>query len=148
MPLDRGVVMLLAASVVSVPLTVTHSVEDFDAGVHTDFGLPLLVAAFLLSLGYVLQLVAGVLSARGHRIGHLLNLTVAVIWLVGAVGDHLDDVLLADDYRHGLVSKALEFEVMVVALAWVALALQVLRVPSTGDLGDPAPTRWDERNTV
>ena len=126
-PLGRGTLMLLVASVASVPLTLTHSVEDFEAGVHRDFGLPLLPAAFLLSLGYAAQLLAAVLSARGHRPGHLLNLAVALVWLVGAVADHLDDVLLAGDYRRGAVSKALEVGVMLVALLWAGLAANALR---------------------
>ena len=126
-PLGRAVRALLTASVASVPLTLTHSVEDFDAGVHGDFGLALLPAAFLLSLGYAAQLLGAILSARGHRLGHLLNLVVALVWLVGAVADHLDDVLFAEDYRRGVASKALEVGVMAVAAVWAGVSLLALR---------------------
>lgn len=135
-PLDRAITVLLAVSVVSVPLTLTHSVEDFEAGVHRDFGLPLLPAAFLLSIGYAAQLLGAILSARGHRLGHLLNLVVALAWLVGAVADHLDDVLFAENYRRGFVSKALELGVMATAVAWVAVSLHVLRSHQVEDARD------------
>lgn len=58
---------LLLASVLSVPFTLTHSIEDFSVGIHERFGLPLLLGAFLLSLGYAAQLAGGMLSARGAR---------------------------------------------------------------------------------
>lgn len=61
-----------------MPLTLTHSVEDLEVGIHRDVGLPLLLAAFLLSLGYAAQVAAAALSDRGHRLGHLLNLAVAM----------------------------------------------------------------------
>ncbi len=48
---DLALEALLGMSVLSVPFTLTHSVEDFEVGVHQDFGLTLLPAAFLLSLG-------------------------------------------------------------------------------------------------
>lgn len=60
---------LVVASAVSVPLTLTHAVEDFSVGIHQRFGLPLLVAGFLLSLGYAAQVAGAALSARDHRWG-------------------------------------------------------------------------------
>lgn len=122
---------LLVVSVLSVPLTLTHSIEDFAVGIYQRFGLPLLLAACLLSLGYAAQLVAGIASARERRWGHGLNLMVALIWFVGAVADHLGEVITTptSQYRAGLLSKALEVGSMLVAFAWVALSLHALRFP-------------------
>ena len=125
--LPPAIVALLAVSLASVPVTLTHSIEDVEAGVHQAFGLSLLVAAFLLSLAYALQVAAAVLLARTHRLGYLLNLALALVWLVGAAADHLDDVLFAEVYRRGLVSKALEVAIMVITLLWAILSLNALR---------------------
>lgn len=126
-PLDATTKVLLTLSALSVPVTLTHSIEDLDASIHRDFGLGLLTAAYLLSLGYTTQLLGAILSARAHRGGHLLNLVVAVIWLVGSVGDHIDDLLFAEDYRHGAVSKVLELGIMVIGTAWALVAIWALR---------------------
>lgn len=61
---------LLIASTLSVPLTLTHSIEDVSVGIHQRFGLSLLPAGFLLSLGYAAQVAGAALSARDHRWGH------------------------------------------------------------------------------
>lgn len=79
---------LLLASVLSVLCTLTHSVEDFAVGIHERFGLPLLLGAFLFSLGYAARVAGGARSARDHSVGHLLHLGVALVWLLGAVLDH------------------------------------------------------------
>ncbi len=67
-PIGRAITALLAGSGVSVPLTLTHTIEDFDAGVPEDFGLALVTVAFLLSLGYAGQLLGAILSVRRHRL--------------------------------------------------------------------------------
>ncbi len=125
---------LLFASVLSVPFTLTHSVEDFAVGIHARFGLPLLLGAFLLSLGYAAQVAGGALSARDHPAGHLLNLGVALVWLLGAVLDHLGEIVGTPTgaYRAGLVSKLLEVGIMLVAAAWAGLAARALRRPPRG----------------
>ena len=54
--MNGGVRALLTASVVSMPFTLVHAVEDFAFNVHeARFGVPLLPAAFALSLGYAAQ---------------------------------------------------------------------------------------------
>jgi hypothetical protein len=124
---------LLTASTASVPFTLTHAVEDFSVGIHQRFGLSLLLAAFLLSLGYAAQVAGAALSARGERRGHILNLGVALVWLLGAVFDHLGEVVAVptDAYRSGLLSKALEVGIMLVAAAWAGLAFAALRRQSS-----------------
>lgn len=123
---------LLIVSLLSVPVTFTHSVEDFAVGIHQRFGLPLLLAAFLLSLGYVAQFVAGLASAREQRWGYGLNLLLALVWFFGAVADHLGEVLTTPtgQYRAGAISKALAVGIMLVALAWAGLAARALRQTS------------------
>ncbi|MGH2351241.1 MAG: hypothetical protein ACRDI2_03800 [Chloroflexota bacterium] len=56
LPSDRVVTPLVAASVVSVPVTLTHVIEDFSVGIHERFGLPLLLAAYLVASAYALQM--------------------------------------------------------------------------------------------
>jgi hypothetical protein len=120
---------VLVLSTLSVPLTLTHAVEDFAAGVPARFGLQLLPAAFVLSLGYTGQVAAAALTARGDARGDALNLLLGLVWLVAAAADHLPEVILVptDAYRAGLVSKALEIGIMLVAAAWTFAAFNLLR---------------------
>ena len=117
-------------SVLSVPFTLTHAVEDFSAGIPVArFGLALLPAAFVLSLSYTAQVAAAALSARGDVRGDALNLLLALVWLVGAVADHLGEIVFVPTsaYRAGLVSKALEVGIIVIAAGWTLASFSVLR---------------------
>lgn len=127
---------LLIVSVLSVPFTLTHSIEDFSYRIYERFGLGMLPGAFLLSLVYAAQLAAGMLSARDLRIGHLMNAAMAVLWLAASVLDHLGEVLILPNvaYRAGLVSKLLEVGIMVTAAVWGPLAARAQR--PHGDGGD------------
>jgi hypothetical protein len=121
---------MLVLSALSVPFTLTHAVEDFSEGVPVvRFGLALLPAAFLLSLGYTAQVAAATLSARGDVRGDALNLLLALVWQVAAAADHLGEILFVPtgDYRAGLVSKALEVGIRLTAALWVLASLRVLR---------------------
>jgi hypothetical protein len=124
----RTGVLLLSA--LSVPFTLTHAIEDFAEGIPAArFGLPLLPAAFLLSLGYTGQVAAAALSARGDARGDALNLLLGLVWLVAASADHLGEVLFVPTgaYRAGLVSKGLEVGIMLVAAGWTFTSFSVLR---------------------
>ena len=123
----RNWVLLL--SVASVPVTLTHAVEDFSHGIPARFGLALLPAALLLSLGYATQVGAAALSARDDARGHALNLLIALVWLVAAVADHLGEVLPVPttEYRAGVISKALEVGIVLIAAAWAAASFSALR---------------------
>lgn len=120
---------LVTLSALSVPFTLTHVIEDFSVGIHQRFGLPLLTAASLVSLGYAAQVAGAALSARDDRRGHLLNLAVALAWFFGAVLDHLGEVLFVPigQYRAGTVSKALEVGIILISVGWAALAFDALR---------------------
>jgi len=128
---------LLLASVLGVPFTLTHSVEDFSVGIHARFGPPQLLGAFPLSLGYAAQVAGGMLSARDARLGHALNLAVALVWPAGAVLDHLGEVVGAPTgaYRAGLVSKLPEVGIRLVAAALAGAAVLALCPPA----GRPHP---------
>ena len=62
-PVRRDVRWLLITSVLRVPFTPTQVTEDFSVGIHQRFGLPLLLAAFLLAPGYAARMVGVGLSA-------------------------------------------------------------------------------------
>jgi hypothetical protein len=111
-----GRVVLFSA--LSVVFTFTHSVEDFQYNIAARFGLPVLLAAFLLALAYAGQVYGTALAARDRWQGYFINLILAVIWFVGAVGDHLGEILFANPYRSGLVSKGLEVGIIVMAAVW------------------------------
>ena len=97
-------------------------------GIHQRFGLPLLAASFLLSVGYAAQVAGAALSARDHRWGHALNLVLAIVWFLGAVLDHLGEVLRVptEEYRARLISKLLEVGIMVVTLVWGGASMRAL----------------------
>jgi hypothetical protein len=120
---------MLVLSVLSVPFTLTHAVEDFSEGIPAArFGLALLPAAFLLSMGYTAQVAAAALSAHGDVRGDWLNLLLALVWLVAAAADHLGEILFVPTgaYRAGLVSKALEAGIIVIAAGWTLASFRVL----------------------
>ena len=121
---------MLVLSALSVPFTLTHAVEDFSAGIPAArFGLALLPAAFVLSLGYTAQVAAAALSARGDVRGDALNLLLALVWLVAAAADHLGEILFVPTgaYRAGFVSKRFEVGIVVIAAGWVLVSFSVLR---------------------
>jgi len=117
----------VAVSIASLFVTLPHSFEDFVAGVPADFGFTVLTAGVLLAAAYVVQVVGILLASRGLRLGYWLHLLIGLGWFLGSVLDHLDDVLLADPYRGGLLSKALAVGIMVASAAIVALSVLALR---------------------
>ena len=114
----------------SVPLTLTHSFEDFSENIEQiRFGLALHPAAVLLSLTYAAQIGAAALTARRQTSGYWLNLLLALGWLIAAAADHLGEVLFVptDAYRAGVLSKGLEVGIMLVALAWAVASVMSIR---------------------
>lgn len=131
-PLPAAVRALLALSVASVLVTLPHSIEDFHYGIAARVHLGLLPAACGLAVGYAAQMVGLLLSVQRRRAGYVLSLAVGLIWFLGAVLDHLRDVLLIWPYRAGLLSKALEVLIMLLAAGIVATAAVALRSDRTG----------------
>lgn len=92
-------------SLLGVWVTVPHVAEDFVFGVPQKYGVSLTLAGILLAAGYFLQIFGIILLAKGKRTGLLSSLLVGLLWLAGALWDHLPDLLKADPYREGLISK-------------------------------------------
>lgn len=120
-------------------VTITHATEDFHNGIHLRFGLDLLPAAFGLALVYGVQVLATAGAARGARLGFAASAALAAIWLVGAIVDHVPDLLPPGPWRTGLPSEALAVAVMAVAAAWLAVSLLALRSASVGSRTRPSP---------
>jgi hypothetical protein len=118
---------LLGASVLAMLLGVPHVVEDFAFGIHTRFGLPLLALASVVALAYASQVLAAALVARRDRRGYALSLVLALVWLVGALVEHLPELLFVWPYRSGWISKGLEVGLIATTAAWAALAAIGLR---------------------
>ncbi|GAC1436960.1 MAG: hypothetical protein NVSMB65_11080 [Chloroflexota bacterium] len=117
---------LVGLSLLSLLVTVPHSIEDFRYGIAAQFHLGLLPAAFGLAVGYAVQVTGLLLASHRQRAGYLLSLAVGLIWFGGAVLDHLHDVLATWPYRGGLISKALEVLVLLLSAAIVVAAAAAL----------------------
>ena len=118
---------LLGASVLAMLFGVPHVVEDFAFGIHTRFGVPLLALASVVAVAYAAQVLAAALVARRDRRGYGLSLLLALVWLVGALVEHLPDLLFTWPYRSGWISKGLEAGLMAATASWAALAAAGLR---------------------
>lgn len=117
---------VIGTSVINVLFTVPHSIEDFAYGVPARFGLDKLTAGVLLAMVYGAQVLGAAWAGRERRAGYWVNLALAAFWLLGAVFDHLGEVLFAYPYRAGAISKALEVGVMLTAAAWLLAAARAL----------------------
>ncbi len=102
------------------------SIEDFQYNIAARFGLPVLLAAFLLSIAYAVQVYGSALAANERPLGFVINLALALIWFWGAVLDHLGEILFANPYRSGLVSKGLEVGIILVSAAWAVASAAAL----------------------
>jgi hypothetical protein len=64
------------------------------------------------------HLLAAVGTARGFRPAMVAGAAIGLGWSAAATLDHGRDILFADPYRAGLVSKALEVGIIVVGAGW------------------------------
>ncbi|GAC1654792.1 MAG: hypothetical protein NVS4B6_31270 [Mycobacterium sp.] len=114
--------VVVGVAVVSLLATIPHVLEDVVAGIPARFGLSVLLAGVLLAIAYVVQVIGILLASHGSRRGYAINLLVGIGWLLGALLDHLPDVLSDAPYRAGLPSRALEVAIMLLGalLALVA----------------------------
>jgi hypothetical protein len=124
MPRDARAVV--TASVLTVPITLTHASEDLSLGFAETLGLPLLLVAFGLSLAYAAQVLGAALVVRGGWHGYALNAALALIWLAGATLEHLNELLFVWPYRTGLISKGLVALLFVSVVAWGFLSARAL----------------------
>ena len=87
--------LVVGLAVLSLLVTLPHSLEDFVYGIPERFDLDVLTAGILLAAGYAVHIIGILLAARGSPWGYGINLLVGLDWLVGAVADHLSEVLYA-----------------------------------------------------
>ena len=99
---------LLILSALSFMATIPHVIEDFQYGVPESFGVNPSIAGLLVGIGLAVQ-VGGIIGiARGTKWGLIITLLVSTGWLLGAILDHLPDILSSAPYRQGALSRFLE----------------------------------------
>jgi hypothetical protein len=94
------------ASSVTFLFTLPHSIEDFTNGIAQRFGLSVLLAAVGLGIALAVQVWATAALEWKPTLARWLLLVIALFWVIGALGDHVPD-LLNPTWRSGVPSKAL-----------------------------------------
>lgn len=88
-----------------VPLAgLPHVFEDVAEGVFAGFGLGTLAAGLFVGGALTIQLLGAFAALRESRIGYVIILLAAVIWIVLAVYDH-PGAFTPGDFREGMVSR-------------------------------------------
>ena len=105
---NRMVRPLLILSVLSFTFTIPHVIEDFQYGVPESFGVHPSVAGLLVGIALAVQVMGIIGISRETRWGLFITLFIAMVWLLGAIFDHLPDILSSNAYRHGAISRSLE----------------------------------------
>jgi len=116
----------VAVGLASFLVTLPHSFEDFVEGVPQQFGVGVLTGGLLLAGAYAVHASGIVLASHERPAGYAINLLAGMGWFLGALFDHLPDVLSFEPYRAGFPSKMLEVLVMVFGLALVFLSGRLL----------------------
>jgi hypothetical protein len=109
------------ASSVTFLFTIPHSIEDFTNGIAQRFGLAVLTAAVGLGIAFAAQVWATAALDWRPTLARWLLLLIGVFWVVGALADHVPDLLNAT-WRSGLPSKALVVGIILSQALVVALA--------------------------
>lgn len=117
---------LVVVGLASFLVTLPHSFEDFVEGVPQEFGVGVLSGGFLLAGAYAVHALGIVLASHERPAGYAINLLAGMGWFLGALFDHLPDVLSFEPYRAGFPSKLFEILVMVFGLALVLLSGRLL----------------------
>jgi hypothetical protein len=100
---DRLGSTVIAVSLLSLPFTLPHVLEDLSEGIASRVGLSAGVGAFFLGGYLALQSLALILVAVGRRAGLVLTFWIGAIWVAGALADH-GPALLTGRYRSGAPS--------------------------------------------
>jgi hypothetical protein len=113
------------ASSVTFLFTIPHSIEDFTNGIAQRFGLSVLPAAVGLGIALAAQVWATAALDWRPALARWLLLLLGVVWVTGALADHVPDLLNAT-WRSGIPSKTLVVgiilsQALVVALCGVEL---------------------------
>ncbi len=108
-------------SSVTFLFTIPHSIEDFTNGIAQRFGLTVLTAAVGLGIAFAAQVWATAALDWRPTLARWLLLVIGLFWVIGAVADHVPDLLNAS-WRSGVPSKALVIGIIVSQALVVALA--------------------------
>jgi len=106
-------------SSVTFLFTIPHSIEDFTNGIAQRFGLSVLVAAVALGIAFAAQVWATAALEWRPVTSRWLLLVIGIFWVVGALADHVPDLLNAT-WRSGVPSKIL---VVGIILSQAAVAI-------------------------
>jgi hypothetical protein len=116
-----------------------HAAEDFQ---YREFawlrGLQWLPAAGL-GIVFGLQVFGAYAAGGGKRIGLVVLRLAGLTWCVGAIVVHGREIISHGEYRHGLISKALEVAVIAVSAAVTLAKGPHPGVPQSGPVGPAAP---------
>ena len=121
---------VVIVSAASLLVTLPHAFEDFVYGVPQGFGLSVMTAGFLVAIGYLIQMIGMLLALKGRQTGLVILLLIGLGWTVGAVLDHLPEILQTGPYRQGTISKVMELLIIQIGLILVvlsAIAIKQLR---------------------
>lgn len=108
-------------SSVTFLFTIPHSIEDFTYGIAQRFGLSVLVAAVSLGIAFAVQVWATAALDWRPTLARSLLLLVGLSWVIGALADHVPDLLNAT-WRAGAASKALVVGIILSQALVVALS--------------------------
>jgi len=127
---DRPPTLILWTVVVSAAsllVTLPHAFEDFVYGVPQRFGLSAMTAGFLVAVGYFVHVVGMLLALQGKQAGLFILFLIGLGWTGGAVLDHLPEILQAEPYRQGTISKVMVLLVIQTGLILVILSAVAIR---------------------
>ncbi len=113
-------------SSVTFLFTIPHSIEDFTNGIAQRFGLSVLVAAVALGIAFAAQVWATAALEWRPVPSRWLLLVIGIFWVVGALADHVPDLLNAT-WRSGVPSKILVVGIIVSQAAVAIMSGSELR---------------------
>jgi len=129
--IPRTMSRLAWVSSVTFLFTIPHSIEDFTNGIAQRFGLSVLAAALGLGIAFAVQVWATAALDWRPRLARWLLLVIGLFWVIGALADHVPDLLNAT-WRSGAPSKALVVGIILSQALVVSLSGAELRKSRPG----------------
>ena len=127
---DKPPTLILWAVIVSAAsllVTLPHAFEDFVYGVPQRLNLGVMTAGFLVAIGYFVHVVGMLLALQGKQAGLFIFLLIGLGWTGGAILDHLPEILRAEPYRQGTISKVMVLLIIQINLILVILSAIAIR---------------------
>jgi len=114
----RGTTPLVAIlTVLLIAVSAPHTGEDFQYGRFAALGLPWWVPGVALGSMLAVQAIGMYLVGRGSRVGIGLLVAAAAVWSITTIFIHGQEIVSSGEYRHGLISRALEVAIVLVGAA-------------------------------